>query len=235
VDSRRARLRAHRRALYETGEVPDASGTPVPLHPDGLIEADSDAICVLAEHEGVRRTLEIGAGVGMGTLALCEALLGVGADDARNTLVDPFEFRGDVGARTVSDAGADDLVERIRERSQLALPRLVAEGREYDLALVDGGHRFEEVFLDLIYSGMLVRPRGLIVVDDLWLPGIRLAVSYLESNLGYELEPDLHPGGFRWRRSLPFRGRRWSGRVAVLRTPAEGPAPAWDAFLPFSA
>jgi hypothetical protein len=35
------------------------------------------------------------------------------------------------------------------------LPRLLGDGRQLDLAFLDG-HRFEGVFLDLIYSGRLL-------------------------------------------------------------------------------
>lgn len=230
MGSRRARLRARREELYAAGSVPDEAGEPVALDPHGLPKVDADGLCALAESEGVRGTLEVGAGLGMGTLALCEALLAVGGPDARNTLVDPNPFGGDAGARTVREAGVEDLVDRVRERSQVALPRFASEERRFDLALVDGGHRFEEVFLDLVYAGELLRPGALLVVDDLWMPGIRLAVSYLERNLGYVLEPDLHPRGFRPRRRLPGR-QSWTGVVAVLRKPATPPDLAWDGFV----
>jgi predicted O-methyltransferase YrrM len=233
VGSRRERLRAHRQQLYGAGHVPDESGEPVSLHPHSLPQVDADGVCALAESEGVRSTLEVGAGLGMGTLAVCEALLAVGAADARNTLVDPNAFGGDAGVRTVREAGVEDLVERVRERSQIALPRLLSDRREFDFALVDGGHRFEDVFLDLVYAGELLRPSAVLVVDDLWMPAIRLAVSYLERNLGYVLEPDLHPDGFRWRRRLPGR-QSWTGVVAVLRKPAVAPELAWDGFVPFT-
>ena len=39
----------------------------------------------------------------------------------------------------------------------IVLPRLVADGRRFDLALVDGTHRFDGVFLELVYLGRLVR------------------------------------------------------------------------------
>lgn len=43
-----------------------------------------------------------------------------------------------------------DLVEFHAEESQIVLPRLLAEARRFDLAFVDGNHRFEGVFLDLM-------------------------------------------------------------------------------------
>jgi hypothetical protein len=54
--------------------------------------------------------------------------------------------------RALEEAGAADLVEFHEEESQVLLPGLVAEGRRFDLAFVDGSHRFERVLLDLLYS-----------------------------------------------------------------------------------
>jgi predicted O-methyltransferase YrrM len=95
----------------------------------------------------------------------------------------------------------EDLVEVIEEESQLALPRLVSEGREFDLAFVDGDHRFEGVFLDLYFMTRLVRPGGLVVVDDMWMPAVRTAVAYVERNLAVTVETDALPNAFRWRRA----------------------------------
>ncbi len=76
-------------------------------------------------------------------------------------VVEPFPADlGGAGVRAIREAGVEELVEQIHEESQLALPRLAAEGRSFDRALIDGDHRFEGVFLDLCFADRLVRPRG---------------------------------------------------------------------------
>lgn len=80
------------------------------------------------------------------------------------------------------------LVEFHAEESQIALPRFVQEGRVFDLAFVDGNHRFDGVFLDLVYLGRLVRPGGVVFLDDYQLPGIARAVSFFLTNLGWSVE-----------------------------------------------
>ena len=178
-----------------------------------------------------KRTLEVGAGIGIGTLAICEALLEV-SGQGEHTVVDPYAFGGDVGVHTVRGAGVEALVTRLREPSQLALPRMVGEGQSFDLVLVDGGHRFDDVFPDLVYADRLLVPGRVLVIDDLWMPAIRAATSYVERNLGYVLEPGALPDGFRRLRSLPGR-RRTAGRVAVLRKPLEEPERGWDDYRGF--
>jgi hypothetical protein len=71
----------------------------------------------------------------------------------------------------------------------------------------------------------------------MWMPSIRLAVSYVERNLGWELLPGALTRAFGWRRprSLPGRRLRGSGEIAVLRRPAERPDwRQWDRFVPFT-
>jgi hypothetical protein len=78
-----------------------------------------------------------------------------------------------------------------------------------------------------------VRPGGLVVVDDMWMPSIRTAVAYVEKNLRLALEPEALADGFRWTRRPLSRGvPRGRGGLAVLRTPAERPELRWDEFVP---
>ena len=55
--------------------------------------------------------------------------------------------------------------------------------RAFDLALVDGDHRYDAVFVDLHFLNKLVNTDGLIVVDDLRFPAVRTAVEFFVSNL----------------------------------------------------
>jgi predicted O-methyltransferase YrrM len=224
--------------LYEQGHVQGEDGSCTTIDPHALAEVDAREIRDLAVSEGVGTTLEVGLGLGLGTLSLCAALLEVGRPDAQHVVVESFpsDFGG-AGARTVRAAGVEDLVEYVHEESQLALPRFAGEGRCFDLALVDGDHRFDGVFLDLCFADRLVRPQGLVIVDDLWMPAIRLAVSYVTRNLGWELLPAAMTRAFNWRRfrNLPGRRLRGVGDIAVLRRPAQRPDRRnWDRFVPFT-
>lgn len=68
------------------------------------------------------------------------------------------------------------------------LPRFVGEGRRFDLAFVDGNHRFDGVFVDLVYLGRLIRPGGIVFVDDYQLPAVARATSFFVTNLRWTLE-----------------------------------------------
>jgi predicted O-methyltransferase YrrM len=218
-------------AAYRDGSVLDRDGRAIPVLPTSITRADGEALRDLVIREGATRTIEVGLALGMSALFFCEAIADRGG---RHVAVDPFQAESwnGAGLRTLRDAGVEDLVEVIEEESQLALPRLVGEGSEFDFGFIDGDHRFDAFLLDLYYMTRLVRPGGLIVADDLWMPSIRTAVAYATKNLGLALEPDALPDAFRFRRRLTPGVPRGKGDMAVLRLPPERPELRWDQFVP---
>ena len=217
--------------VYRAGHVLDGSGAEVALEPHSVTRAEGEALERLALAEAAERTIEVGLALGMSALFLCRAVLERGG---RHVAIDPFQQPSWSGAglRTLREAGVEEIVEVIEEESQLALPRLVREERAFDFAFVDGDHRFEGVFLDLYFMTRLVKPGGLVVVDDMWMPAVRTAVAYVERNLVATLEHDALPNAFRWRRRPLSRGvPSGSGDMAVLRLPAERPELRWDEFV----
>ena len=226
------RLSARLAEAYERGSVPTRAGDSIELSPHSIECDQGEALRELAVAEGAERTIEVGFALGMSALFLCQAVVPRGG---RHVAIDPFQWSswGGAGLRALEDAGVSAHVELIEEESQLALPRLVSEGRNFDLAFIDGDHRFESALLDLYFMTRLLRPGGLIVMDDMWMPSIRTAVAYAERNLGVALEPDAVPNAFRWRRRPWRRGvPRGGGGLAVLRCPPQRPELRWDAFVP---
>ena len=226
------RLSAHLAETYARGQVPTRSGDMISLSPHSIERDQGEALYELASAEGAEQTIEVGLALAMSALFFCRAVIGRGGS---HVAIDPFQESswGGAGLMVLEEAGVRDHVEVIEEESQLALPRLVSEARTFDIAFVDGDHRFESALMDLYFMTRLVRPEGLIVMDDMWMPSIRTAVAYAERNLGLALEAGALPDGFRW------RARRWrrgvpsgTGGLAVLRCPAQRPELRWDAFVP---
>jgi predicted O-methyltransferase YrrM len=212
--------------IYERGSVQSLD-----IFPHSVDRVTGEALRDLAIAEGADRTIEVGLALGLSALFMCQA---VGERAGRHVAIDPFQqesWKG-AGLRTLSEAGVADVVEVIEEESQLALPRLLAEGHRFDFAFIDGDHRFEGVFLDLYYMTRLVEPGGLVVVDDMWMPSVRMAVAYVERNLGAGLETAALPDGFRWCRRTLRRGvPAGRGAMAVLRLPRERLELPWDQFV----
>jgi predicted O-methyltransferase YrrM len=167
-----------------------SDGTVHRLFPVAASPAEGEALREWVSREGATQTIEIGLGYGISALFVCEGLLENGDAAARHVVVDPHQATrfGGCGLQVLEEAGVAPLVEYHAEESQIALPRLLSQGRGFDLAFVDGNHRFDGVFLDLVYLGRLLRRGGIVVVDDYQLPAVARAVSFSLTNLGWSLE-----------------------------------------------
>ena len=145
--------------------------------------------------ENATHTIEIGLAFGFSALHICEGLLLNGNPDPKHVILDPWQSSGyaDRGLEILAEAGVKPLVEFHGEPSQMTLPQFLKEGRQFDLAFVDGNHRFDAVFLDLYYLGHLVRKGWIIILDDYNLPGIKRAASFFVNNLEWKIEETSPP------------------------------------------
>jgi predicted O-methyltransferase YrrM len=191
VAAAQSRVRAVIERLLRDGTVlAQSDGSTHRIFPVAASPAEGVALREWVARERATRTIEIGLGYGFSALHIGEGLLGNPGPAQRHTVIDPFQatrFAG-CGLQLLREAGLADLVEHIVSRSELALPRLLEEGRTFDLAFIDGNHRFDGVFLDLIYLGRLVRAGGIIILDDYQLPAIQRAVAFCLTNLGWTRE-----------------------------------------------
>ncbi len=178
------------RLMREGTAVARADGTLHILFPVGISEPEGEALRAWVEREGASHTIEVGLGYGISALFVCDGLLANGDPDAQHVVLDPNQRTrfADCGLQFLDEAGVGHLIESYAEESQIALPRFVSEGRRFDLAFVDGNHRFDGVFLDLVYLGRLVRPSGIVFLDDYQLPSVSRAAAFCITNLGWTRE-----------------------------------------------
>lgn len=183
--------------LFRDGKTVAPDGNTHSVFPVAIAADEGEALKRWVQREKAVSTIEIGLGYGVSALFILEAL----ADnpDARHVAMDPHQdWRfGNCGLQAVEEAKLSRLLEFHAQDSQILLPQLVAEGRTFDLAFVDGNHKFDGVFVDLVYLGRLVKKGGVIFVDDYQLPGISRAVSFFVKNLSWTVEEtstenDLH-------------------------------------------
>lgn len=169
------------------------------LFPVAASAAEGEALREWVLREGATQTIEVGLGYGISALHVCEGLLENGGPAAHHVVIDPYQARrfSNCGLQFLEEAGVARLVEHHAEESQIVLPRFLGEVRSFDLAFIDGNHRFDGVFVDLFYLGRLVRQGGIIFLDDYQLPAVARAASFFVLNLGWILEEvsaadDLH-------------------------------------------
>lgn len=240
------RVREVRGRLVEDGPRRTA-GRDLDFTTVSLPERDGDRLRDLLIAERAETVVEVGLAYGSSALAIGEALVmveAVAGGTPRHVVIDPFQADAyrDEGWNLVVAAGLDRIAELIRRPSSAALPALLAEGLLADAAFVDGSHRFHEVFVDLYYLRKIVKPGGLIVLDDDWAPSVRTAVRYFEHNLGWTVLPGTFDGGTRVAHGAVTGEQmiRGSGTVAgnprcrAVRLPVERFEPPFDDFRQFA-
>jgi len=205
---------------YESKKLVGLSGASVDVFPTGMTRASGEALTQLIAKERATNFLEVGLGLGLSTVFLSLGIL-----QHRETFdaltLDPFQERGwdSVGLETIRRAGLSEFVEFAAKHSEYALPRLAEAGAKFDFIFVDGGHLFDNVFVDTFYAIRLVRPGSLIVLDDRWMPAVQKAAAFFVSNLGLvdESAEQGTPGY----------------RFIYLRVPETLPERKWDHYTAF--
>ena len=191
------------------------------VFPVAISREEGEALRGWVTREDAAHTIEVGLGYGISSLYICQALLANSNVEPLHVAIDPNQSTrfADCGIQFLDDAGVLNLVEHHAEESQVVLPRFLTEHRKFDMAFVDGNHRFDGVFVDLVYLGRLVEPGGIIFVDDYQLPSVAKAVSFCINNLGWTLEEI----------SSAHRHHGW----AVLRTSTSPDERSFDYFVEF--
>ena len=178
------------RLVRDGSAVARSDGTVHSLFPVAASPSEGEALRNWVVRERAARTIEVGLGYGISALFICEGLLTNGAAGSRHVAMDPHQDTrfASCGLQFLDEGGVADMTEFYAAESQVVLPRLLEDGRRFDLAFVDGNHRFDGVFVDLVYLGRLVQPSGIVFVDDYQLPAVARAASFFVANVGWTVE-----------------------------------------------
>jgi len=197
-------------------------------------ERDCNLLRDLLISEGVETVVEVGLAYASSALAIGEALVTVGRPHPRHVVIDPFQESAwsNVGWDLLRSAGLDSIARLMLAPSSIALPQLVTEGLIADAAFVDGSHRFHEVFVDFYFLRKIIRPGGLIVIDDTWAPSVRTAARYYEQNLGWTAIPGAFASGT-LRTTSPGLAAEAVLRCRALRLPDPSFEPPFEEFRTF--
>jgi predicted O-methyltransferase YrrM len=173
------------RSMYSGEPQKKADGGLEVLAPATRISID-EGLCLyrLCCERRASATLEIGCAYGFSTLFILAALARNGG--SQHTAIDPWEnedfgYLG-IGMTKVKEVGMERSFRLIEEPSGLGIPRLINEGAQFDLIFIDGNHRFDYVLVDFVLSALVCKQNGLIIFDDMWMPSVRKAASFVRHN-----------------------------------------------------
>ena len=156
-------------------------------------------------------TLEVGLAFGGSCLAIAASHREYSKGAKQHVAIDPYQPTNgewgwdNAGFRAIREAGLTEYVDVREELSSLALPQLLRDGRMFDLIYIDGSHFFDDVFIDAYYAVRLLKPNGVVMLDDSATNHVAKVVSFIRSNWsGWVPEVDLSA----------YRSTDWKYRIA---------------------
>ncbi|RYG40441.1 MAG: class I SAM-dependent methyltransferase [Chitinophagaceae bacterium] len=91
-----------------------------------------------------------------------------------------------VGLHHLTQAGYNNFTLR-EEPSEFVLPNLTEKMTPIELAFIDGWHRFDHTLVDFFYINRLLRPGGILVVDDVRMPSVRRVMRMIHTYPCYRM------------------------------------------------
>jgi predicted O-methyltransferase YrrM len=126
----------------------------------------------------ISQTLETGFAYG------CSAAFIISATKKNHIVIDPYEKQcfNDLGLRNIKKLGLEKFLRFIKLPSQIALPNLLNENIKIDFGLIDGNHKFDNIFIDWFYIDLLLNNNGYVLFDDTWLGSTQKTMSFIKNN-----------------------------------------------------
>lgn len=188
---------------------------------------EGDLIYRLIMEIGRGRCLETGFGTGSTAAYMLAAVRDLGEGSVTSVDFSEANFN-QLGRDLIASSGMGNLHTLIEENSNLAIPRLFAEGREFDFVYLDGWKTFDHLTMELYFIARMLSVGGMIVFDDSYLSSVGRAITLLERYYGFK-EVDYPRYGLGWRMRLwhaaIYRTTRRPYR-AVVKTCALNEKPA---------
>jgi predicted O-methyltransferase YrrM len=171
--------------ILTTNTVTDASGKTHQLHA-AISQEEGEFLAALITRHRFTRTLEVGCAYGISSLYICDALSR--QQSPRHTIIDPLQkiLWGNIGVNHLKRAGFD-FYELIEKRSEIALPALLEQGRQFQFTFIDGWHTFDHTLLDFFYVNRLLEEGGVVAIDDVQMPAVRKAIRYISNYPNYRI------------------------------------------------
>lgn len=172
--------------ILDTGAVSDGTKT-VRLH-SNMQQEEGELIQRIIATVKPSLTLETGMAYGVSTLYICEALSRL-PHPGKHIAIDPAQstdWQG-LGRYNVQKAGFEKMVQVIEQGSEIALPRLLADGARIEFAVIDGWHTFDHALVDFFYINRMLSVGGVVLLDDVNYESIHKLVRYILNYPVYQI------------------------------------------------
>jgi len=172
--------------ILQTNQVDDGDAQ-LPLHSE-MSPEEGALIDKVFRTVKPDTSIEIGFAYGVSALYACEALAANGKA-AKHIVIAPFQHAhwNGIGLKNIMKAGYGHFVDFREERSEIALPALLAEGTRVQAAIIDGNHTFDHALVDFFFINKMLDVGGIVIFDDTNFPAISRLMEHILSYPAYEL------------------------------------------------
>lgn len=142
-----------------------------------ITEKEGEFIYDFLQKNQITKTLEVGFAYGCSTTYI------ISATNEKHYVIDPFQDSySNLGLRNIQRLNLEKYLIFIKDFSHYVLPRLAQEGLKINFAFIDGGHKFDDIFIDFYFVDLLLNHNGYVLFHDSWLQSTRLAASWIVKN-----------------------------------------------------
>ncbi len=158
-------------SIYKKLVIPEQYA-PAPIKKD-----EAEWIYSFLKKRHIKKTLEVGFSFG------CSAAYIISATHSRHYVIDPYQHvYKNLGLKNIKRLGLSKYLIFEKDFSHNALPRLLGKGVKIDFAFIDGGHKFDEIFIDFYYIDSLLNNNGYVLFHDTWMRSTQLVASWIKKN-----------------------------------------------------
>ncbi|GIV33729.1 MAG: hypothetical protein KatS3mg031_1264 [Chitinophagales bacterium] len=179
-------MNAYLEKIIKEKKFTDAQGNVIELNWNVPVEEGLKLQELITQYQ-VATSLEIGTAYGISSIFICEAISRQAG--AHHITIDPFQesFFKNNGLYNIRQAGYGNLLEAYNDYSYFVLPDLLRKKTVVDFIFIDGYHTFDYAFVDFFFSDLLLKPGGLLVIDDTDWPAVKKVCEYIVTNRAYKL------------------------------------------------
>lgn len=130
------------------------------------------------------------------------------------TSIDPFQKSQwhNKGLELLKEYKLDKRHTLYELKSYVALPKLLEKygNNHYDFIFIDGFHTFDYTLVDFFYSNLLLKLKGIIIIDDAMHSGVKKCVQYIETNYADFYKKLESPNSFAMFQKIDEDKRDWN-------------------------
>lgn len=157
--------------IYHQLEIPNQDKST------SITEIEADYIYDFIKQRKIKKTLEVGFAFG------CSAAHIISATKSKHYVIDPYQKSfSNIGIKNIEKLNLKKYLLLENDLSHNVLPKLLKNDVKIEFAFIDGGHKFDDIFIDFYYIDLLLEQNGFVVFHDSFMKSTQYVVHWIKNN-----------------------------------------------------